>query len=87
MRLLVGTFIPFLLQVFGYLIVFAASRGNGSFVGLLALPVALAAVPMLLAVGILGARSSRPLSNLVLATYTIALLPPVLLLVLNAVVT
>ena len=87
MKLLLGALVPFVLQLFGYLAVFVASSGNGSFVGLLAMPVALVAIPTLLAIGIFGARSSRSLSSLAFATYTLALLPPLLLLIFNAVVT
>jgi hypothetical protein len=84
MRYLIGVYIPFLVQVIAYIAVFSASRGGGSFMGLLAMPVAACAVLALLIVGISGARGTRPLGGLVLATLSIALVPPILLLVFRA---
>lgn len=84
MRLFFGLFLPLLLQVFAYIAVFVASRGGGSFMGLLAMPVAAASLLALLLVGFQGARGSRPLSGLFLTTFSIAVVPPILLLIFRA---
>jgi hypothetical protein len=44
------------------------------------MPVALAAIPALLIVGIGGVRRGRPLGSLTLTTLAIAIVPPILLL-------
>ena len=80
MRYLIPVVVPFLLQLLAYVVVFVAASGGGSFMGLLAMPVALAAIPALLIVGIGGVRRGRPLGSLTLATLAIAIVPPILLL-------
>lgn len=84
MRFFFGLFLPLLVQVFAYVVVFVASRGGGSFMGLLAMPVAAVSLLALVLVGFLGARSSRPLTGLALATLAIAVGPPILLLIFRA---
>ena len=84
MRLLLGLILPLVLQVFAYMIVFIASRGGGSFVGLLAIPVAAISLFVLLLVGIQGARGTRPLAGLALTAFGIAVVPPVFLLIVRA---
>lgn len=51
--------------------------------GLLAIPVAAIAVPVLAISGFLGARGTLPLSRVALMSFAIALLPPIVLLVLR----
>ena len=84
MRLLLGLVLPLLLQAFLYVVVFIASRGGGSFMGLLAMPVAGLTVLVLLTAGWQGARSQRPLGAVMLTNLAIAVLPPLLLLVVRA---
>lgn len=84
MRYLFAVVIPLLIQLLAYVGVFAASRGGGSFMGLLAMPVAAAAIPVLLVVGIVGVRGTQPLGSLTLKTLAIAVLPPILLLTVRA---
>lgn len=84
MRVLFGLFLPLLLQVFAYIAVFLASQGGGSFMGLLAMPVAAVSVLALVVAGVQGARSARPLPAVMLTTLSIALGPPMLLLVFRA---
>ena len=84
MRLTFGLVVPFVVQVFAYIAVFAAARGGGSFMGLLAMPVAAVAIPMLVIVGYTGARGTRPLGGLALTVFAIALVPPILLLIFRA---
>ena len=84
MRLVLIVILPLLLQVFAYIIVFVASRGGGSFTGLLALPVSGAAVIALLAHGISSARAQRPVAGAMSISLGIALLPPAVLLVFRA---
>jgi hypothetical protein len=84
MRYMLALGFPFLVQVMAFLIVFAASRGGGSFMGLLAIPVAAVAIPSLIVIGWTGARGTRPLGGLVMRTLAIALVPPVFLLIFRA---
>lgn len=84
MRLLLGLIVPLILQLLAFVVVFVASRGGGSFMGLLALPVAPVALLALLALGIAGVRQKRPLVGLVATTLSVALIPPILLLVVQA---
>jgi hypothetical protein len=84
LRYLIGLYIPFLMQVVAYIAVFSASRGGGSFMGLLAIPVAAASVLTLLIVGFTGARGTRPLGGLAFTTLSIAFVPPIFLLIFRA---
>jgi hypothetical protein len=84
MRLLLGLFLPLLIQVFAYIAVFLASQGGGSFMGLLAMPVAAVSVLALVGAGVRGARSARPLPAVMLTTFLIAVGPPILLLIFRA---
>jgi hypothetical protein len=84
MRFFFGLFLPLILQVFAYVVVFMASRGGGSFMGLLAMPVAAVSLVVLLVVGITGVRGSRPILGLALNTLAIAVVPPIFLLVFRA---
>lgn len=87
MRYLIGLVIPLLLQLLAYAIVIFASQGGGSFVGLLALSAMVLAVPALLLYGVLAARGTEPIGQVLLIALAIALLPPILLMVLKAVET
>jgi hypothetical protein len=83
-RYLIALVAPLVVQVLAYVVVFVASRGGGSFMGLLAIPVAALAIPALVAVGVSGARGTRPLGGVALKSFGIALGPPILLLVFRA---
>ena len=83
----IGAFVPVLAQLIAYAVVFAAVSGGGSFVGLLALPALIFSAPILLAVSIADARRRSPAPRYRGLSWAIALVPPVLCLVLNAVVT
>ncbi|NGY05021.1 hypothetical protein [Solimonas terrae] len=83
MRYLIALVVPLFVQFYALLLVFDASRGGGSFMGLLAIPVAAIAVPVLAISGFLGARGTLPLSRVALMSFAIALLPPIVLLVLR----
>jgi len=84
MRLLVILLLPLLLQVSAYLVVFQAAQGGGSFMGLLAIPVAAASGIALLAHGISSARGMAPMRKASLVSLAIALVPPILLLIIRA---
>ena len=84
MRFLLALFFPLLIQAFAFVAVFVASRGGGSFMGLLALPVAPLSLLALLAFGISGVRGGRPLAGVMVTTWTIAVVPPVALLIIHA---
>jgi hypothetical protein len=84
MRVLLGLVLPLLLQVVAYIVVFAAARGGGSFMGLLAMPVAAGSLAALLIVGIKNVRSSRPLTSVMLVSLLIVVVPPILLLLFRA---
>ncbi len=85
MRALIIVVLPLAVQVYAYIVVFLAARGGGSFMGLLAMPVAAASVIALLAHGISSVRRSgtgtlRP----TLIGLAIAMLPPIGLLIFRA---
>ncbi len=82
-----GAFAPVVAQVAAYGVVFAATSGHGSFVGLLALPALIFSAPVLWAVSIADARRKVPAPRYRVMSWVIALVPPVLCLILNAVVT
>jgi len=84
MRLLLGLVLPLVLQVLAYIGVFMAAQGGGSFMGLVAMPVAAASLVALLIAGIRNVRSTRPLNNVMLTSLLIVILPPVLLLLFRA---
>jgi hypothetical protein len=84
MRLLLGLFLPLVLQALLFIGVFVAAQGAGSFMGLFALPVAPTAVLALGFAGWLGARSQRPIGKVMLTSLVIAVVPPMLLLLLRA---
>jgi len=84
MRILLGIVLPLVVQVFLFVVVFAASQGGGSFMGLLAMPVAPVALLVLLGVSISGVRQGWSLARLVATGLAIAVVPPVLLLVVRA---
>lgn len=83
----IGAFLPVLATLVAYGITFAAVTGHGSFVGLLALPAFIFGTPVLLAVSIADARRKAPAPRYRGMSWAIAVVPPVLCLVLNAVVT
>ena len=84
MRLFLGLMLPLLLQIAAYVGVFAAAQGGGSFMGLLAIPVAAGSLLALVLVGLWNVRSTRPLASVIRASLLIALAPPILLLVFRA---
>lgn len=84
MRVVLALLIPLALQLLLYIGVFAASRGGGSFMGLLAMPVAAVTVVMLLVSGIAGARSTRPLVGIMLRQWALAVVPPLFLMIFRA---
>lgn len=76
--------LPLLIQVFAYAVVFSAARGGGSFMGLLAMPVAAASVVALIVHGIVAVRRGRGVLRPMLVSLAVALLPPIVLLVFRA---
>lgn len=84
MRVFVIVLFPLLMQVFAYIVVFLAARGGGSFMGLLAMPVAAASVIALLVHGTVAVRRGGDVLRPTLAGLAIALLPPIALLVFRA---
>ena len=82
-----GALIPVVAQVIAYGIVFAATTGNGSFVGLLALPTLIFSAPLLWAVSTADARRKVPAPRYRTMSWVIAVVPPILCLILNALVT
>ena len=84
MRLLLGLALPLLLQILAYVGVFIAAQGGGSFMGLLAMPVAAGSVLALLIVGISNVRSTRSLASVMLTSMLIVVVPPALLLLFRA---
>jgi len=76
--------VPLLLQVFAYLAVFMVAQGGGSFMGLLAMPVAAVSVVVLLVHGVAAVRRPGSVIRPMLVSLAIALLPPMLLLVFRA---
>jgi hypothetical protein len=87
MRLLLSVLLPLAVQLAGFALVFVASRGSGSFVGLLALGLAVLAVPLTTVVN--WSRSRRqpptPVARLLVTGLLFALVWPLLLLLLRAV--
>lgn len=84
MRTLVILVLPLLLQVLAYFVVFYASRGGGSFMGLLAMPVAAISVVVLLVHGLASVRRGGAVLRPTVAGLAIALLPPIGLLIVRA---
>ena len=76
--------LPLLLQGLAYVAVFVAAQGGGSFMGLLAMPVAAVSVLALLVHGIFAVRLRSSLPGAMGLSLVIALLPPLLLLVFRA---
>ncbi len=87
MRLRIAAFVPLVAQFAAYVVVYFAVTGNGSFVGLLALPALIFSFPVLLAVCIADARRKTPAPRYRGTSWAIALLPPLACLILQAVVT
>ena len=79
--------VPLVLQLIAYVVVFVAVSGHGSFVGLLAMPAAAVTIPLLVIFGFAGARGKRSVSDLTFLQLLFALVPPILLLIMNALVT
>ena len=84
MRTLVIVVLPLLVQVYAYIVVFLSARGGGSFMGLLAMPVAAVAVVALLVYAITAVRRGGAVLRPTLIGLAIALLPPIGLLVVRA---
>jgi hypothetical protein len=86
MRLLLSVLLPLAVQLLGFTLVLAVSSGSGSFVGLLALGLAVLAVPLTTLVNWTRARRvpPSPLSRLAVTGLLFALTWPVLLLLLRA---
>lgn len=84
MRMLLAVVLPLVVQVLGFVLAWFMSIGGGSFMGLLVIPAAAVALPLLLTIGISGARGNQPLAGLMLTTLLIAVVPPMLLLILRA---
>lgn len=87
MRLVLSVFLPLAVQVLGFLGVILLSRGGGSFVGLLALGLAVLAVPLTTLVNWTRCQRLPPAAQgrLLLTGLMFALVWPLLLLVLRAV--
>ena len=85
MRLIAVLIIPLVVQVFLFIGVFVAAQGGGSFMGLLAIPVAGIALPALIVSGLMAARGTRPIGGALLINMGIAIAPPILLLVFRAI--
>jgi|GEM_PF-2967656 len=89
MRWLALLLLPLALQLIGYLVVLSATTGNGSFVGLLLIPLALLATPLLLVVGIVSCLklpADRPIGRRLALQWLLALGPALVLLVMQALV-
>jgi hypothetical protein len=84
MRTLLILVLPLLLQVLAYVVVFFASRGGGSFMGLLAMPVAAASVVVLLVHATGSVRRGGAVLRPTVVGLAIALLPPIGLLIVRA---
>ena len=84
MRALLILVLPLLLQVLAYVAVFFASRGGGSFMGLLAMPVAAGSVVALLIHATASVRRGDAVLRPTVVSLAIALLPPVGLLIFRA---
>jgi len=85
MRLFLVLFLPLIVQVLLFTAVFVAAQGGGSFMGLLAMPVAAMAVLVLVVCGFSAFRGSRPTGDVLRTHMVIATVPPVLLLVFRAI--
>jgi hypothetical protein len=87
MRLLVAVVLPLAVQLLGFLIVIKLSRGSGSLVYLLAVGLAVLAVPMTTVVNWARARRvpASPAARLLTTGLAFALTWPLLLLVLRAI--
>lgn len=84
MRALIIVVLPLLVQVYAYIVVFLAARGGGSFMGLLAMPVAAASGVALLAHSISSVRRRGDTLRPTVIGLAIALLPPAGLLIFRA---
>lgn len=87
MRLLLSVILPLLVQIAGFGLIIAATRGHGSFVGLLALGLAVLAVPLTTLVTWTRFRRvpTMPLSRLLVTGLLFALTWPLLLALLRAI--
>lgn len=87
MRLLLSVILPLLVQLSGFGLIILATRGHGSFVALLALGLAVLAVPLTTLVNWTRFRRvpSVPASRLLVTGLTFALSWPLLLALLRAV--
>ena len=87
MRLLLCVVLPLAVQLAGFALVFLASRGSGSFVGLLALGLAVLAVPLTTLVTWTRARRRppAPTGRLMVTGLLFALTWPLLLWLLRAI--
>lgn len=81
MRVVIGVLVPALCQLVGFALVILTSRGNGSFVGLLALSAAVVAIPGAAIVNFGRARKLPPIATnrLIASNMVIALIVPALL--------
>lgn len=80
-RFLIVLVLPLLVLAGAYIVVFYAASGGGSFMGLLAMPVAGMTLLVVLGVGINAARSDGGLLRPVLTSIAIVLVPAAGLLV------
>ncbi len=81
MRVVIGVLVPVLCQLVAFALVILASRGNGSFVGLLALSAAVVAIPGAALVNFSRVCKVPPIPTrrLVASNIGIALIVPALL--------
>lgn len=87
-RWLVLLFLPLGLQMIGYMVALTATTGGGSFVGLLLMPIAMVATPLLILIGAVSCRklpAGYPIGNRLLVQLTLALGPALLLILLRAI--
>ncbi len=86
MRLMLSVLLPLLVQLFGFGLVMIVSRGGGSFVGLLALGLAVLAVPLTTLVNWTRFRRvpAVPAGRLLITGLLFALTWPLLLALLHA---
>ncbi len=77
--------LPLLVQALAYVGVFMAAQGGGSFMGLLAMPVAAVSVLAVLGNGIVAMRSRQAWVGPALTGLAIAVLPPIGLLIFRAI--
>lgn len=78
---------PALVHLIGYAVVVVAVSNNGSFIGLLALPLFLFTAPIPWALGVLSARGRSGSASHVALAWFVAVIPPLLCLWLNHLVT